>query len=51
MPMIEYTLEFLANAGVREVFVYCGEEHADEMEDYVRFENPLAFLALARSEL
>lgn len=34
-PLIEYTLEFLANAGVEEVFVYCGA-HTDQVEDYIQ---------------
>ncbi|KAF1945680.1 translation initiation factor eIF-2B subunit epsilon [Clathrospora elynae] len=34
-PLIEYTFEFLANAGVEEVFVYCGA-HRDQVEDYIK---------------
>lgn len=34
-PLIEYTLEFLANAGVDEVFLYCGN-HTDQLEDYLK---------------
>ncbi|KAI9651431.1 MAG: hypothetical protein M1829_003009 [Trizodia sp. TS-e1964] len=34
-PMIEYTLEFLANAGVEQVFLYCGD-HADALETYIQ---------------
>ncbi|XP_014553451.1 hypothetical protein COCVIDRAFT_107518 [Bipolaris victoriae FI3] len=34
-PLIEYTFEFLANAGVEEVFVYCGA-HRQQVEDYVK---------------
>ncbi|KAF2878088.1 heat shock transcription factor 2, partial [Massariosphaeria phaeospora] len=33
-PLIEYTFEFLANAGVEEIFVYCGA-HREQVEDYV----------------
>ncbi|KAL6710550.1 translation initiation factor eIF-2B epsilon subunit, GEF [Coniothyrium glycines] len=33
-PLIEYTFEFLANAGVEEVFVYCGA-HKEQVEDYI----------------
>jgi len=33
-PLIEYTLEFLANAGVEEVFVYCGA-HTEQVEEYI----------------
>ncbi|KAI9816581.1 MAG: hypothetical protein M1827_001713 [Pycnora praestabilis] len=33
-PLIEYTLEFLANAGVEEIFVYCGA-HKDKVEEYI----------------
>ena len=34
-PLIEYTLEFLANAGVEEVFLYCGN-HTDQVEEYLK---------------
>ncbi|KAL9094394.1 MAG: hypothetical protein Q9165_003244 [Trypethelium subeluteriae] len=34
-PLIEYTLEFLANAGVEEVYIYCGA-HTDQVEDYLQ---------------
>lgn len=34
-PLIEYTFEFLANAGVEEVFVYCGA-HREQVEYYIR---------------
>ena len=33
-PLIEYTLEFLANAGVEEVILYCGN-HTDQVEEYL----------------
>ncbi|KAI9696628.1 MAG: hypothetical protein M1820_008077 [Bogoriella megaspora] len=33
-PLIEYTFEFLANAGVEEVFVYCGA-HTEQVESYI----------------
>ncbi|KAL8735583.1 MAG: hypothetical protein Q9166_000752 [cf. Caloplaca sp. 2 TL-2023] len=33
-PLIEYTLEFLAHAGVEDVFVYCGS-HGEQVEKYV----------------
>ncbi|KAI9750733.1 MAG: hypothetical protein M4579_006334 [Chaenotheca gracillima] len=33
-PLIEYTLEFLANAGVDKIFLYCGA-HTDQVEDYI----------------
>lgn len=33
-PLIEYTFEFLANAGVEEVFLY-GGAHADQLEKYI----------------
>jgi translation initiation factor eIF-2B subunit epsilon len=33
-PLIEYTFEFLANAGVEEVFVYCGA-HREQVEEYI----------------
>ncbi|KAB5518745.1 translation initiation factor eif-2b epsilon subunit-like protein [Coniochaeta sp. 2T2.1] len=32
--MIEYTLEFLAQNGVQEVFIYCGR-HIDQVEEYI----------------
>ena len=35
VPMIEYTLEFLAAGGVQEIFIFCCA-HADEVERYVR---------------
>ncbi|KHO01046.1 translation initiation factor eIF-2B epsilon subunit [Metarhizium album ARSEF 1941] len=33
-PIIEYTLEFLAMNGVREVYIYCGA-FTDQVEDYI----------------
>ncbi|EEH48837.2 translation initiation factor eIF2B catalytic subunit epsilon [Paracoccidioides brasiliensis Pb18] len=33
-PIIEYTMEFLANAGVEEVFLY-GGAHSDQVESYI----------------
>ncbi|KAF4203937.1 hypothetical protein CNMCM8927_008084 [Aspergillus lentulus] len=33
-PLIEYTFEFLANAGVEEVFLY-GGAHSDQLERYI----------------
>ncbi|KAL9100030.1 MAG: hypothetical protein Q9163_004547 [Psora crenata] len=33
-PIIEYTLEFLANNGVQDVFVYSGN-HSDQVERYI----------------
>ncbi|KAL1837580.1 hypothetical protein VTJ49DRAFT_3640 [Mycothermus thermophilus] len=35
VPVIEYTLEFLASNGVQEVFIYCGSHHQN-IEDYIR---------------
>ena len=35
VPMLEYTLEFLASGGVKEIFVFCCA-HADEVERYIR---------------
>lgn len=35
-PLIEYTLEFLANAGVEEVILYCGN-HTDQVEEYLKY--------------
>lgn len=34
VPMIDYTLEFLARNGVLEVFVFC-VSHAKQLEDYL----------------
>ena len=34
LPMIEYTLEFLAAGGVQEVFIFCCA-HAEEVEKYI----------------
>ncbi|KAL8706205.1 MAG: hypothetical protein Q9201_000711 [Fulgogasparrea decipioides] len=33
-PLIEYALEFLASAGVEDIFVYCGL-HTEQVEDYI----------------
>jgi len=35
VPLIEYTLEFLAKCGVDEVYVYCGA-HTDQIEHYLQ---------------
>ncbi|KAK0611116.1 nucleotide-diphospho-sugar transferase [Immersiella caudata] len=34
VPIIEYTLEFLAHNGVQQVFIYCGA-HSEEIETYI----------------
>ena len=34
VPMIEYTLEFLAAGGVQEIYIFCCA-HADEIEQYI----------------
>ena len=34
-PLIEYTLELLANAGVEEVFLYCGN-FTEMVEEYLK---------------
>lgn len=34
MPLIEYTLEYLAMNGVQEVYIYCGP-HTEKVEDYI----------------
>lgn len=34
-PLIEYTCELLANAGVEEVFLYSGN-HTDQVEEYLQ---------------
>lgn len=36
-PLIEYTLEFLANAGVQDIFLY-GGAHSDQVEKYIKYE-------------
>ncbi|KAL8696135.1 MAG: hypothetical protein Q9224_002953 [Gallowayella concinna] len=33
-PVIEYTLEFLARAGVEDIFIYCGS-HSEQVEEYI----------------
>ncbi|KAL8938552.1 MAG: hypothetical protein Q9216_003838 [Gyalolechia sp. 2 TL-2023] len=33
-PLIEYTLEFLAHAGVQDIFVYCGS-HTEQVEEHI----------------
>lgn len=38
LPMIEYTLEFLAAGGVQEVFIFCCA-HAEEVERYITESN------------
>lgn len=35
VPLIEYTLEFLAMSGVLEIYVYCGS-HTDQVEQYLK---------------
>ena len=35
-PLIEYTLEFLANAGVEDIFIYCGA-HTEQVEQYIKY--------------
>lgn len=53
--MIEYTLEFLANAGVEEVFLYCGN-HTDQVETYIqdskwtRATSPFSSVEIVRSQ-
>ncbi|KAI9877421.1 MAG: hypothetical protein M1830_003976 [Pleopsidium flavum] len=53
-PLIEYTLEFLANAGVQEVFIYCGA-HTDQLEEYLNASkwktrsSPFTHITLLRS--
>ncbi|KAL9105223.1 MAG: hypothetical protein Q9227_009565 [Pyrenula ochraceoflavens] len=34
VPLIEYTLEYLANAGAQDVFIYAGS-HTDQVESYI----------------
>jgi translation initiation factor eIF-2B subunit epsilon len=53
-PLIEYTFEFLANAGVEEIFVYCGA-HTEQVEEYISrskwstLSSPFSKLELIRS--
>lgn len=35
-PLIEYTLEFLASAGVEQIFIYCGA-HTYQLEEYIKY--------------
>jgi len=35
-PLIEYTLQWLARAGVQEVFVYTDEKTREPLEEYLR---------------
>lgn len=35
VPLIEYTLEFLANAGVDEVFLMCAGPHSEQIQEYI----------------
>ena len=41
-PLIEYTLEFLASAGVEEVILYCGN-HTDQLEEYLKYARLIGF--------
>ena len=34
VPLIEYTMEFLANAGISEIFLVCSS-HADQIQEYI----------------
>lgn len=36
VPLIEYTLEFLAAAGVQEIIVFV-KSHADQIKDYLKY--------------
>ncbi|MCJ1420618.1 hypothetical protein MMC32_006976 [Xylographa parallela] len=53
-PLIEYTLEFLANAGVEDIFIYCGA-HTEQVEQYINASkwklstSPFRTLTLLRS--
>lgn len=49
-PMIEYTLEFLANAGVQEVFLY-GGAHSDKLEKYIKYVKEKLVLVLSQGAL
>jgi len=35
-PLIEYTFDLLANVGVDEVILYCGN-HTDQVEEYLKW--------------
>jgi translation initiation factor eIF-2B subunit epsilon len=41
VPMLEYSLEFLASSGVKEVILFC-TYHADRIEDYVKNHSQVA---------
>ncbi|MCJ1271579.1 hypothetical protein MMC22_011481 [Lobaria immixta] len=52
-PLIEYTLEFLANAGVQDIFLCCGL-HTEQVEYYIssskwRLSSPFRSLTLLKS--
>ena len=47
VPMIEYTLEFLAAGGVQEIFIFCCA-HADAVERYVKESKLVRRLATVR---
>jgi translation initiation factor eIF-2B subunit epsilon len=37
VPLIDYTMELLVSAGVREIFVFCGGgEHGARIKQYIR---------------
>ena len=36
VPLIEYTLEFLARAGVEDVYVFCSAR-ADQIDKYIKY--------------
>ena len=36
VPLLDYTIEFLVEAGVQEIFVFCSA-HADQVKKHIRF--------------
>ncbi|KAL8950713.1 MAG: hypothetical protein Q9222_003272 [Ikaeria aurantiellina] len=54
-PLIEYNLEFLAQAGIQDVFIYCGS-HGEQLEHYINTSkwklpsSPLQNLVLLKSD-
>ena len=47
VPMLEYTMEFLAAGGVQEIFIFCCA-HAESVERYVRESKLVRRLATVR---
>ena len=41
VPLLDYTIEFLVEAGVQEIFVFCCA-HADQIKRHLRFAGSFA---------